>query len=151
MNHYSPEYNLARLYSGGFFMSDKKKLAKAAAVGCICGILGSAALTGIFAAIILGTGLLPNELTDCIMAGILGAGAIIGGIIAAKINGGAGIPVGGITGLAIFFVTAVASLSRSGAGVTSLTVIKLCASAIGGIAGGILGLKEKRMSKYKRF
>lgn len=132
-------------------MSDKKKLIKATAVGSICGMLGSIALTGVLAAIIMGTGLLPAETVSYIMSGIMGAGALLGGVIAAKINGGAGIPVGGITGFAVFFVTALASLSQNGATVSSMMIIKLCAAVLGGIAGGVLGLHEKSGKKFHQF
>lgn len=132
-------------------MSDKKKLITAIAVGCVCSILFSVILTAIFAAVMLSTGLLPGDLTEYLSAAVLGLGALVGGFIAAKINKGAGIPVGGLTGLFLICFTVMASCAKGSSGVGSLLVIKLLASVLMGILGGILGLKEKNSTKYGRF
>lgn len=132
-------------------MSDKKKLIKAVTVGTICAVLCSVILMCILAAVMLSTGLLPKDMLGYISAAVLGLSAAAGGFIAAKINRGAGVPVGGLTGLSLFCVTVAASLSNSSAGVSSLIIIKLLASVALGILGGIAGLKEKRSSKYGRF
>ena len=93
-------------------MSDKKKLITSIAVGCVCAMLCSVILTAILAAAMLSTGLLPGELMGYLSAAILGVSALLGGLIAAKINKGAGIPVGGLTGLLLLCFTVMASCAK---------------------------------------
>ena len=132
-------------------MSDKSRLVKEVAVGAICSMLSCIILTSILAAVMLSTGMLGSELTNWITTAIMGLGSLVGGFVAAKINKGAGIPVGGMTGLAVFVVSALASLSRGASGVTSMAIIKLAASVLLAIVGGILGIREKKGTNYGRF
>ncbi len=112
-------------------MSDKKKLIKSVSLGSLCGVLGCVILMCIFAVIMLTSGLLGAELTDYIMVAVTALGALGGGFVAAKLNHGAGLVVGAITGAVIESVTA-------------LTGIRAAAVILGGIAGGICGVKEKK-------
>ena len=111
-------------------MSDKKKLIKSVSLGSLCGVLGCVILMCIFAVIMLTSGLLGAELT--------------GGFVAAKLNHGAGLVVGAITGAVIFLLITIAGLSKGGESVTALTGIRAAAVILGGIAGGICGVKEKK-------
>ena len=56
-----------------------------------------------------------------------------------------------MTGRAVFVVSALASLSRGASGVTSMAIIKLAASVLLAIVGGILGIREKKGTNYGRF
>lgn len=132
-------------------MQDKKRLIKAVAAGTICSMLCCIILTAVLAAVMLSTGMPGSDILTWATAAIMGAGALAGGFIAAKIYKGAGIPVGGLTGLSLFCVTALASFSRGAANLGSMTIIKLAASVLLAVAGGILGISEKRSSKYGRF
>lgn len=132
-------------------MLNKGKLAKSVAVGTICSMLICVILTAVLAAVILSSGMLPAQLIDWITAGIMAVSAFAGGFIASKLNRGAGIPAGGFTGLAVFIVTVLTSFSRGESSVTAMIIIKLVCSVLLAVAGGILGIREKRGSKYGRF
>ncbi len=106
-------------------MSDKKKLIKSVSLGSLSGLLGA-------------------ELTDYIMVAVTALGALGGGFVAAKLNHGAGLVVGAITGAVIFLLITIAGLSKGGESVTALTGIRAAAVILGGIAGGICGVKEKK-------
>lgn len=125
-------------------MSDKKKLIKSVSLGSLCGVLGCVILMCIFAVIMLTSGLLGAELTDYIMVAVTALGALGGGFVAAKLNHGAGLVVGAITGAVIFLLITIAGLSNGGESVTALTGIRAAAVILGGIAGGICGVKEKK-------
>ncbi|HCA05145.1 MAG TPA: TIGR04086 family membrane protein [Ruminococcaceae bacterium] len=132
-------------------MQDKRKLVKAVAAGTICSMLCSVILTAALAAAIMSVGLLPDDILMWITVGIMLVSAFAGGFIAAKINKGAGIPVGGLTGLAVFCAAALSSFSRGESNVTVMILIKLAAAVFGSVAGGITGVREKRGSKYGKF
>ena len=125
-------------------MSDKKRLVKALVVGCLCGVLTCASFTGILAAVILSVGLLPDKLTDYVMIAVAAAGAFTGGLIAAKFNKGAGLIVGAIIGAGMFLLLTIAGLTSGGASFSSLSAVRMAALLIGGMLGGILGVKERR-------
>ena len=135
---------MEQIIFGGIFMSDKKRLVKALVTGCLCGVLTCGIFTGILAAVIMSTGLLPDKLMDYVMLAIAAAGAFAGGLIAAKLNKGAGLIVGAITGAGVFLLLTVAGLSSGGAAFSSLSAIRLAALLLGGVLGGILGVKERR-------
>ena len=107
-------------------------------------MLGCVILMCVFAVIMLTSGLLGAELTNYIMIAVAALGALTGGFVAAKLNHGAGLVVGGITGAVIFLLITVAGLSKGGETVTALTGIKAAAVILGGICGGICGVKEKK-------
>ena len=124
-------------------MSDKKKLIKAVSFGSLCGVLGCVLLMCVFAVIMLTSGLLGAEITDYIMIAVTALGALAGGFVAAKLNRGAGLIVGAITGAVIFLLVTIAGISKGGS-VSALTGIRAAAVILGGIAGGICGVKEKK-------
>lgn len=135
---------MEQIIFGGIFMSDKKRLVKALVVGCLCGVLTCAIFTGILAAVILSAGLLPDKLTDYVMISVAAAGAFVGGLVAAKLNKGAGLIVGVIVGAGMFLLLTVAGLSSGGASFSSLSAVRIAALLVGGVLGGILGVKERR-------
>ena len=125
-------------------MSDKKKLIKAVSFGSLCGVLGCVILMCVFSVIMLTSGLLGAELTNYIMIAVAALGALTGGFVAAKLNHGAGLVGCGITGAVRFLLITGAGLSKGGETVTALTGIKAAAVILGGICGGICGVKEKK-------
>ena len=124
-------------------MSDKKRLLKATLTGLLCGLLTNVILMGVLALVLTKTGLLPPDVLRYAMAGILGAGARAGGISAAKINRGAGLIAGVVTGGAILCVLVLTAALRGDADFTVLLPIKLTAALLGGALGGILGVKSR--------
>ena len=125
-------------------MSDKKKLIKSVFVGSLCGVLCSVILMCIFAAIMLTSGLLGAELTDYLMLAVAGLGSLTGGFVSAKLNQGAGLVVGAMTGAFIFLLITIAGLTKNDASVSALTGIRAATVLLGGIAGGVCGIKEKK-------
>ena len=107
-------------------------------------MLTCAIFTGILAAVILSAGLLPDKLTDYVMIAVAAAGAFVGGLVAAKLNKGAGLIVGVIVGAGMFLLLTVAGLSAGGASFSSLSAVRIAAMLVGGVLGGILGVKERR-------
>lgn len=125
-------------------MSDKKLLIKSVVTGTLCGILTCVILMCVLSAVMLSVGLLPAAILDYTMIVILAAGAFVGGFIATKINKGAGLIVGALTGVAIMLIVAITALSRGDLEVSALLPIKFAAAAAGGALGGVLGLRERR-------
>ena len=87
-------------------------------------------------------------LNDCAqfnaVTAVFALGAFAGGFIATKINKGAGLIIGLITGLTMFVGVTIAALTRNAEAVTILTVIKLALSVVAGGLGGVLGLRERK-------
>ncbi|MER2080424.1 MAG: TIGR04086 family membrane protein [Ruminococcus sp.] len=125
-------------------MSDKKKLIKSVLIGSLCGMLACVILMCVMAAVMLTAGLLPAGITDYAMAAIASAGALTGGFVATKLNKGAGLIVGALTGAAMFLLITLAALLKSSAPVTVLTAIRAAGMLAGGAIGGILGLRERK-------
>ena len=79
-----------------------------------------------------------------IAAGLLAAGAFVGGFVSAKLNRGAGLVAGTAAGSAMLAVTVLISAFKGDADFTVLFLIKTVALLLGGIAGGILAVREKK-------
>ena len=125
-------------------MSDKKLLLRSVAAGAFCGLLGSVILMCIFAVVLMKIGLLESGTLDLVTAGFLGAGALAGGFISAKLNRGAGLIAGALTGALMIVLLVIVSAFRNKADFTLLLLIKSAAAVIGGALGGILAVREKR-------
>lgn len=125
-------------------MSDKKLLIKSVITGTLCGLLVSIIFMSICAVVLLKGGLPQGDLLDYVLAGFLAAGAFAGGFIAAKLNKGAGLIVGAITGAVMIFLIALVSACKGDVTFSALFFIKLAAAVIGGILGGILAVREKK-------
>lgn len=120
-------------------MYNKRLIAKASLLGTAFGMITTIILTCILSILILSTGLLPEDITQYIMAIMLGFGGFVGGFISSKITKSAGLVVGLITGLIIFLVVTIVGLIKSTDSVSAITLVKLVLlllfSGIGGIAG----------------
>ena len=125
-------------------MSDKKRLIKAIVTGMLCGILTSVTLMCIFALVMTKGGLLPTEVINLLLSGFLAVGAFAGGFVAVKINRGAGLIVGALTGAAMLASLVLVSALRGEAAFSMLFYIKTAAAVLGGSAGGILATREKK-------
>lgn len=125
-------------------MSDKKKAVKAVAFGVLSGITITIILICLLSLGMLAGGLLPAEILEYAVTAVFALGAFAGGFIATKINKGAGLIIGLITGLTMFVVVTIAALTRNAEAVTILTVIKLALSVVAGGLGGVLGLRERK-------
>lgn len=124
-------------------MSDKKRLTKATGTGMICGMLTSVILMCIFALVMTQGGLLPVAVINYLTAAFLTAGAFVGGWIAARLNRGAGLIAGALTGAGMLAVLVLTAALKGNADFTSLTLIKLAAALLGGAAGGALGVGRR--------
>lgn len=125
-------------------MSDKKRAAKAVTFGTLCGITITIILMCLTALGILTGGILPDEVLEYAAAAIFAVGAFAGGFVATKINKGAGLVIGVITGGVMFVIVTSVALTKNSEAVTILTLIKLFATITAGGLGGILGLKERK-------
>ena len=82
-------------------MSDKKRFIKSALTGTLCGILTSVVLTCAFALILSRSGMLGDNILGYASAGLLAAGAFLGGFVSAKLNRAAGLIAGAAAGAAM--------------------------------------------------
>ena len=138
---------MQQLYMRGIFMSDKKRLAKAVAAGAFCGLLTSVLLMCLFAAVMLKIGLLDSAMLDAVLAALFGFGALAGGFAAAKLNKGAGLVAGALTGAAMLLLLLLTAAVRNQADFSSVFLMKLAAALLGGSAGGVLAMRERRHPK----
>ena len=95
-------------------MSGKKRMIKSVVTGLLCGMLVSV------------------------------AGAFAGGFIAAKLNRGAALTIGAITGAAMIAALLLTAALRGEAEFSPLFFIKLGAAVAGGSLGGILSVHERK-------
>lgn len=130
-------------------MSDKKLLIKAVLFGTVCGLLVTVILICVLSAIVMTSGLLPDELTNYITIALLSLGAFSGGLITSRITKSAGLVVGLITGFAIFLLVTITGLTKSDDSVTLLAFIRLASLLIAGGIGGIVGLRKKERIHIK--
>ena len=119
-------------------MSDKKRLIKSSAAGLLCGILTSVALMCIFAVVMTKSGLLPTQVIDYVLAGFLAVGAVAGGFVATKLNRGAGLIAGALTGAAMLCALTLTAALRGEADFSVLLAVKAAATVLGGMLGGVL-------------
>ena len=119
-------------------MSDKKRLLKASVTGLLCGILTSVALLCIFAVIMTKSGLLPVPVIEFVPVGFLALGAVLGGFVATKLNRGAGVIAGALTGFGMLCALSLTAALRGMADFTVLLPCKAAATLLGGIIGGVL-------------
>lgn len=110
----------------------------------LSGILTSVILTCLLAAIMSRGGMMSSKITDYITAGLLLAGAFLGGFVSAKLNRGAGLVAGAAAGGAMLTVLVLISAFKGDADFTVLFLIKAAAMLLGGAAGGILAVREKK-------
>ena len=128
-------------------MSDKKRLIKSVVTGTLCGLLTGIILICIFTVVMLKTSLLPSSVLDLAMAGVLGVGAFIGGFVSAKLNRGAGLIAGALTGAVMLSAIVLTSAFRGNADFSYLLLIKLAAAVLGGALGGIIAVRERKNIK----
>ena len=128
-------------------MSGKKKLIRSAVIGSLCGMLTGVILMCIAAAFMMTAGLLPPDALNWALTAVTAVSCAAGGFVAARLNKGAGLVVGAITGAAIMLFVTAAAIIRGDADISVLLPIKAAASVTGGIAGGILGLRERNKIK----
>ena len=129
-------------------MTDKKQLIKSVAAGAMCGILTSVVLMCLLALILTKVGLLDEKPLSYVLTALLGLGALAGGFVAAKINKGAALIAGVLTGAAMMLLLTVTALTNQQANISVLLLLKLVACLLGGAAGGVLSVREK---KHRRF
>jgi len=125
-------------------MSGKKRMIKSVVTGLLCGMLVSVVLMCLAALAMTKTGLLPVWIVEYLTAGCLAAGAFAGGFIAAKLNHGAALTIGAITGAAMITALLLTAALRGEAEFSPLFFIKLGAAVAGGSLGGILSVHERK-------
>lgn len=125
-------------------MSEKKRMIKSVVTGLLCGMLVSVTLMCLAALVMTKTGLLPVWVVEYLTASCLAAGSFVGGLIAGKLNRGAALTIGAITGAAMITVLLLTAALRGEAAFSPLFFIKLGAAVAGGALGGILSVHERK-------
>ena len=128
-------------------MSGKKTMIKSVLIGSLCAVLAQIILLCIVSLVMISTKKLFTGALDYIMTATSALGALIGGFVSAKLNRGAGLIVGLITGFAVYILLTIAALINGNSPLSVLSLIKSAAMLLGGAAGGILGVKEKTKIK----
>ena len=123
-------------------MSDKKRFIKSALTGTLCGILTSVVLTCAFALILSRSGMLGDNILGYASAGLLAAGAFLGGFVSAKLNRAAGLIAGAAAGAAMLALIVLVSAFMGNSGFTALFFIKAAALLIGGALGGVISIRN---------
>ena len=128
-------------------MSDKKALIKSVLIGSLCAVMAQIILLCVVSIVMITTGKLFDGALEYIMIAVSGIGTLIGGFVSAKLNRGAGLVVGLITGFAVFIMLTAAALIYNSSPLSVLSLIRFAAMIIGGALGGIFGVKEKTKIK----
>lgn len=130
-------------------MSDKKSLAKGVLFGVLGGLLSSVILTCICAAVVMTSGVLPADITEYIMLGVLSVGTFFGGFIAARITKSAGLIIGLLTGLVTFLLVTLIGIANFDGTITMITLLRFIFTLLTGGIGGILGVNKKEKINIK--
>lgn len=130
-------------------MQDKRKLFKSVAFGVASALLTDIILMCVAAAVFLSVGL-PQDvgILDYSMIALAAAGAFVGGFIASKINKGAALIVGAITGACAFLVITVIAMLRNTDSFSAMTLIRLAAMVFASALGGIAGTRQRNKLKF---
>jgi putative membrane protein (TIGR04086 family) len=120
---------------------------KSVLIGSLCAVLAQIILLCIVSLVMISTKKLFTGALDYIMTAVSATGSLIGGFVSAKLNRGAGLIVGLITGFAVYIMLTVAALINGGSPLSVLSLIRSAAMLLGGAAGGMLGVREKTKIK----
>ena len=123
-------------------MSGKKKLIKSVLTGTLCAVMVQIVLLCLVSIVMITTKKLFGDVLSYIMLGTTALGALAGGFISAKLNNGAGLVAGLLTGFAVFLIITTGGLINSSSPLSVLSLIRLAAALLGGAAGGIFGVRE---------
>ncbi len=126
--------------------SDFAKIAKAVLRGVIAALIFIAATVIIAAFIIAKLGSGVNFVTY-ISTALLGLGSMLGGYISAKKRGEAGLITGMTTGVTVFFIIALISLTAAGGGIGKVFFIRLAICALAAAIGGIFAVNSPERQK----
>ena len=128
-------------------MSGKKTMIKSVLIGTLCAVLAQIILLCIVSLVKKKKKKLFTGALDYIMIAVSATGSLIGGFVSAKLNRGAGLIVGLITGFAVFIILTIAALINGSSPLSVLSLIRAAAMLLGGAAGGALGVREKNKIK----
>lgn len=117
-------------------------------ISTLCGAAMTAALLAIAAFVLLKVGQIGASVTSSVVIVICALSAIFAGIIVGRITKKNGLLLGGLTGLLLYFLVLVVSVS---CGVFQLftvsSVIRLAVMLIGGAFGGLLSVNKRSKAK----
>lgn len=122
---------------------------KALFAGLIFGVVVSATLLCVFAAVILGLGKIPYTAIPYIVIGIFSIGAFLAGYISARILKIKGLMFGLISGGIMFILALIGGFIFSTETLSLLTLLRLVAFTLSGALGGIKGVNRKDKLKIK--
>ncbi len=122
---------------------------KAIFAGLIFGIVVSATLLCVFAAVILGLGKIPYGAIPYVTIGIFSIGAFLSGYITARILKIKGLMYGALSGFIMFAMVLIGGFAFSAETLSILTLLRLVAFVLFGALGGIKGVNKKDKLKIK--
>lgn len=122
--------------------------AKPLLISVLCGAAMIAALLAAAALVLLKVGQIGASVTSSVVIVICACSAILAGVIVGKLAKKNGLLLGGLTGLLLYFLVFVVSVSS---GVFQLftvsSVIRLSVMLIGGAFGGLLSVNKRSKAK----
>lgn len=125
---------------------DSKAL-KSIIFGALCNIVSVTILTILLSFVLSITNKYPADAINYISAAFLGAGGLIGGYIAGRINQKAGLAVGALSAFVVFIIIIIVGLSQSAGTITVISLLKLIVLVIFGGLGGVLGVNKNKKVK----
>ncbi len=125
---------------------DFAKIAKAVLRGVIAALIFIAATVIIAAFIIAKLGSGVNFVT-CVSTALMGLGSMLGGYVSAKKRGEAGLITGMATGVTVFFIIALISLTVTGGGIGTVFFIRLAICALAAAISGIFAVNSPERQK----
>ncbi len=126
--------------------TDFAKIAKAVLRGVIAALIFIAATVIIAAFIIAKLGSGVNFVTY-VSTALMGLGSMLGGYVSAKKRGEAGLITGTATGVIVFFIIALISLTVTGGGIGTVFFIRLAICALAAAISGIFAVNSSEQQK----
>lgn len=124
-----------------------KRVIKSVFFGVTVGCLLIIILMILSAVIFLQTGKYPAQYLNIMTLIFLGTGALAGGYITGRLRKASGLAYGAVTGGIMFAIVFVSGLSKIGAGLTVMCLLKLVVLTVFAALGGILGVNKKKKIK----
>lgn len=131
------------------FINDGKRIRNAVLIGIIVSLVLCVLLTCIFALVVKFMSGVPYGIIDYVMIGVEGLSVLIGAYIASAIAKNSGLIIGLICAGISLVILFACGMSISGNDIGILTIIRIAAVLICGIAGGIVGVNRKEKVHIK--
>ena len=119
------------------------RILRSVAIGTAVGAVVSV-ITLLIMAAVMAAGVFPSRAVTPLAIGAAVLGALIGGLVAARLSGGKGLLYGAGVGLMLFLLTAAAGFSLFEDAGGNGMLLKAALMLVGGSLGGIVGVNWRR-------